>query len=109
MFIDIFSEFVDKEVEVSTSAGKTYSGTFRQAPSQNAVIVSPTREYYVKRYGPAYIKDSEVVSIRELYPVIEEDDEKDDDYKTASPKQVYSPTPLNMPLVSHDMGIDDSK
>jgi small nuclear ribonucleoprotein (snRNP)-like protein len=110
MFTDIFSEFVDKEVEVVTSSGKSYLGTLKQQASQNAIVISPVNEYTVKRYGSVFIKDTEVVSIREVLPFIDdEDDCKDDSVGMASPAKAYT-TAKAYTIAKHtatDIGGDD--
>lgn len=77
MFTNILSEFADKEVEITTSAGKSFTGSFKHQTSRNAVVLYPTKEYAAKRYGPVFIKESEIVTIREVLPFIEEDDDMD--------------------------------
>lgn len=73
MFTDILSEFSDKEVEIITSSKKSYTGILRHLTSQNVVVIAPTENYIAKRYGPVFIREEEVVSVREVFPCVEED------------------------------------
>lgn len=77
MFTNILGEFADKDVEVTVTSGKVFNGSFKHQTSRNAVVLYPTKDYAAKRYGPVFIKESEIVSIRELLPFIDDDDDKD--------------------------------
>jgi hypothetical protein len=77
MFTNILGEFADKEVEITTTSGKSFTGSFKHQTSRNAVVIYPTKEYAAKRYGPVFIKESEIVSIREVLPFIGDEDDGD--------------------------------
>jgi len=108
MFTDVFNEFIDKDVEVITAIGKSYVGTLQRSPQQEAIVISPHEGYSARRYGPIFIKESEVVSVREILPYVEEEGECEN-------KQMIGPAPYKdiakrySPLASHDMGVDNVK
>jgi hypothetical protein len=71
MFIDILDDFSDLSVEITTANGKSFTGTLKHQTSKGLVIITPTDKYH--RFGPAYIADSEVITIREVLPRIHEE------------------------------------
>lgn len=75
MFIDILNEFADKNVEVTISSGKVFDGELKYQATNDAVILTPVKEYTARHYGSVFIKGSEIVSIREILPFIDDDDE----------------------------------
>jgi len=76
MFIDILREHEGKNVEVSTSAGKTYVGTLKIA-GDNTVVITPTAgSFCSKRYGNVFIREGEAVSIREVLPYVDKKSSK---------------------------------
>jgi hypothetical protein len=77
MFIDILDDFSDVNVEITTANGKAFTGTLKHQTSKGLVIITPTDKYH--RFGPAYIADSEVITIREVLPRIEEKYKREDD------------------------------
>lgn len=79
MFIDIISEFADKEVEVSLSSGKTFTGILKHKVSESLVVISPTNIYTSRRVGPAFIRESEIATIREVLPYIADVDKDADE------------------------------
>lgn len=79
MFTNILDDFEDKEVQITLSSGKTFSGILKHQTSQNAVVISPVSQYDIKNYGPAFIKESEIASVREVLPYIDDDDKDCED------------------------------
>lgn len=67
MNTEIFNEFIDKNVEVSTN-NKTYSGSLKRDEAGGTLIVTPVDKYAARRYGPAIIDQNAVVSIRTILP-----------------------------------------
>lgn len=66
MNTDILNEFLDKNVELSTS-NKTYEGTLQKDP-RGAYVVTPTNKYTAKRFGPAVVDQNAVIAIRTVLP-----------------------------------------
>ena len=66
MNTDILNEFLDKNVEVSTT-NKTYEGTLQKDP-RGAYVVTPTNKYTAKRFGPAVVDQNAVIAVRAILP-----------------------------------------
>lgn len=62
----IINSFIGKNVEVTTSAGKTFAGTLSFNLQQMQVIITPVDENTVAHFGPVSICQTAVVAIREV-------------------------------------------
>lgn len=67
MNTNVFDEFLDKNVEVSTS-NKTFSGNLKKNASHGTLVITPVDKYAAKRYGPAIVDQNSVTSIRAILP-----------------------------------------
>lgn len=95
MHTDIINEHLNREVEVTTTAGKMFSGNLKLNDSvRNVIVLEPQDRYDSKRFGNTYVCRDEIVTIRERLPEIEDEDTMDkylssdaydsDDYKDSS-------------------------
>jgi len=71
MNTDVFNEFLNKNVEVST-VNKTYEGTLSRDIFHGTLTVTPTNKYTAKRFGPAVIDQNSVIAVRVVLPREEE-------------------------------------
>ena len=78
MHSDILNNFLDREVEVSTTTGKIFSGNLKLYDIIKEVIVLDPKS---RRYGDTVIRQKDIVSLREILPQIKEDDGECDDKK----------------------------
>lgn len=78
MNTDVFNQFLDKNVEVSTN-NKTYAGSLKRDVFHGILIVTPIDKYAAKRFGPAMVDQNAVVSIRAILP--REESKCDEDMK----------------------------
>lgn len=67
MNTDVFIEFLNKNVELST-CNKSYEGTLSRDVFHGTLTVTPTNKYTAKRFGPAVIDDKAVIAIRAVLP-----------------------------------------
>ena len=67
MHTEILNMFKNKNVEVTTTCGKTFKGRL-VFPMANEVMLTPYTKYDAKSFGPAHIMRSDIVSIREILP-----------------------------------------
>lgn len=89
MHSDIINDYLNRDVEVSTSSSKTFTGNLKLHDSQKEIVVLEPKhdKYSSKRYGEVVIRQHDIVSVREILPRIEEDysdDEADFGMKKAS-------------------------
>lgn len=67
MNTNVFDEFLDKNVEVSTS-NKTFSGNLKRNADHGTLVITPVDKYSAKRYGAAIVDQNSVTSIRAILP-----------------------------------------
>ena len=67
MNTDVFNEFLDKNVEVSTG-NKTFTGSLKKNVDHGTLVITPTDKYAAKRFGPAIVDQNAVISIRAIHP-----------------------------------------
>jgi small nuclear ribonucleoprotein (snRNP)-like protein len=79
MHTDIINEYIDKEVEVSTTSTKNFTGTMKHHDSIRETVTIGPSAYYAKKYGAVIIRQHDIVTIREVLPQIEEDEDDCDD------------------------------
>ena len=81
MHSDILNNFLDRNVEISTTIGSSFSGNLKLCDDVKGVIVLDPKS---RRYGDTVIRQKDIVSLREILPQIKEDDgECDDKYNDA--------------------------
>jgi hypothetical protein len=66
MNTDVFQDFLEKNVEVSTN-NKTYEGILTRDAARGVVIVTPSNKYTAKRFGPAMVDQNAITSIRAVH------------------------------------------
>jgi hypothetical protein len=74
MNTDVFKEFLEKNVELST-CNKSYAGTLSRDVFRGTLTVTPTDKYVAKRFGPAIVDQNAVIAIRAILPREEMRDE----------------------------------
>jgi small nuclear ribonucleoprotein (snRNP)-like protein len=90
MHSDVISEYINKDVEVSTS-NKTFTGNLKLHDSYKEIVVlSPKQDKYTsRRYGDVVIRQHDIVSVREILPRIEEDYDDDCEDKQMTGQKPY--------------------
>lgn len=75
MHNDVINDYLNRDVEVSTSSSKTFTGNLKLHDSQKEIVVLEPKhdKYSSKRYGEVVIRQHDIVSVREILPRIEED------------------------------------
>lgn len=106
MHNDVINDYLNRDVEVSTTSSKTFTGNLKLHDSQKGIVVIEPKidKYSSRRYGEVVIRQHDIVSVREILPRIEEDDAdeemSDGDYKMKSDSRDLS--------IFASLGEDDS-
>lgn len=114
MHTDILNNHLDQNVEVTTSNDKTFRGTLKLHDTvKEVVIIDGDDKYSNRRYGPVAINQKDIVTIREVLPRVEEDEDMDsaedgfykkDAYDSDGDSDVKAEKYMISPLAGHDHG-----
>ncbi len=106
MHNDVINDYLNRDVEITTSSAKTFTGNLKLHDSQKGIVVLEPKNdrYSSKRYGEVFIRQHDIVSVREVLPRIEEDY-----YDECEDKQMIGTPDKYLTGVADDMEDDEEK
>jgi small nuclear ribonucleoprotein (snRNP)-like protein len=98
MHSDVISDYLNRDVEVSTTSSKTFTGNLKLHDTQKGIVVlAPIQDMHSYRnYGDVVIRQHDIISVREILPRIEED--FDDECEDKKDNQMVGQKPFKKTL-----------